>query len=82
MRKRIISIKYSLDKDLKDLGGIWSRIDFRSFIRNNLAITPGRIRMFNNWFRTGCLLASGKGNKKMEKSSQSVRKRKASDRHI
>ena len=56
MRKGIRSIKYSLDKDLKDLGGIWSRIDFRTFISNNLIITPGRIRMFNNWFQAGCLL--------------------------
>ncbi|HJC56305.1 MAG TPA: alpha/beta hydrolase [Candidatus Eisenbergiella intestinipullorum] len=56
MRKGIRSIKYSLDKDLKDLGGIWSRIDFRTFISNNLVITPKRIRLFNSWFQAGCLL--------------------------
>ena len=56
MRKGIRSIKYSLDKDLKDLGGIWSRIDFRTFISNNLVITPRRIKLFNCWFRMGCLL--------------------------
>ncbi|HJC25569.1 MAG TPA: alpha/beta hydrolase [Candidatus Eisenbergiella merdavium] len=63
--KRIRSIKYSLDKDLKDLGGIWSRIDFKTFIGSSLVITPGRIRLFNSWFRAGCLLQpSAKGIRK------------------
>ena len=56
MRKGIGSIRDSLDKELKDLGGIWSRIDFRPFISNNGAITPARIRLFNGWFQAGCLL--------------------------
>ena len=63
--KGIRSIKYSLDKDLKDLGGIWSRIDFKTFIGSSLGITPGRIRLFNSWFRAGCLLQpSAKGIRK------------------
>ena len=40
--------KYSLDKELKDLGGIWSRVDFK-----NGKITPWKVRVLNGWFRIG-----------------------------
>lgn len=34
--------KYSLDKELKDVGGFWARMDFRDFI-----ITPTKVGMIN-----------------------------------
>lgn len=40
---------YSLDKELKDLGGIWSRIDFKDG-----EITRRKVRVMNGWFRIGC----------------------------
>lgn len=35
MHKGYMFSKYALDKDLKDVGGLWSRVDFRDYI-----ITP------------------------------------------
>ena len=56
MEKGFMGLKYSLDKDLKDLGGIWSRIDFKTFIISNFVITRRKISLFNSWFRFGCML--------------------------
>lgn len=40
---------YSLDKELKDLGGIWSRLDFKDG-----EITRRKVQVMNGWFRIGC----------------------------
>ena len=46
MHKGYMFSKYALDKDLKDVGGLWSRVDFRDYI-----ITPKKIWLANKWFR-------------------------------
>lgn len=56
MKERCKHIHYPLNKELKDLGGLWSRTDFRAFVVSNFTITPAKIRLFNSWFRAGCFL--------------------------
>lgn len=51
MHKGYMFSKYALDKDLKDVGGLWSRVDFRDYI-----ITPKKIWLANKWFQAGCFL--------------------------
>ena len=63
MHKGYVFSKYALDKDLKDIGGIWSRIDFRDNI-----ITPKKDWLINRWFQAGCFLQqSAKGIKRRKK---------------
>ena len=45
MHKGYMFSKYALDKDLKDVGGLWSRVDFRDYIKNMACqqMVPGRL---------------------------------------
>ena len=57
MHKGYMFSKYALDKDLKDVGGLWSRVDFRDYI-----ITPkngSRPAVSCSGLPKGC---AGKGN--------------------
>lgn len=63
MHKGYVFSKYALDKDLKDIGGLWSRIDFRDYI-----ITPKKVWLINRWFQAGCFLQQpAKGIKRRKK---------------
>ena len=60
--------KYALDKDLKDVGGLWSRVDFRDYI-----ITPKKIWLANKWFQAGCFLQRpAKGMRRKRKCIKSA----------
>ena len=63
MHKGYVFSKYALDKELKDIGGLWSRIDFRDYI-----ITPKKVWLINRWFQAGCFLQQpAKGIKRRKK---------------
>ena len=64
MHKGYMFSKYALDKELKDVGGLWSRIDFRDYI-----ITPKKVWLINRWFQAGVFLQRpAKGMKRSKKS--------------
>ncbi len=68
MHKGYMFSKYALDKDLKDVGGLWSRVDFRDYI-----ITPKKIWLANKWFQAGCFLQRpAKGMRRKRKCIKSA----------
>lgn len=50
------SLSYTLNKELKDLGGFWSRNDFRPFLIHDFVITSRRIKLINAWYGMGCMI--------------------------
>lgn len=68
MHKGYMFSKYALDKDLKDVGGLWSRVDFRDYI-----ITPKKVWLANKWFQAGCFLQRpAKGMRRRRKCIKSA----------
>lgn len=63
MHKGYMFSKYALDKDLKDVGGLWSRVDFRDYIitpkKYGLPTSGSRPAVSCSGLPKGC---AGKGN--------------------